>query len=145
MSRLADTVGEYCASEHFFLLEGALKQQAESLLAYWCEQVGEDPSAEEVEGALQAVAHLDAPLEVRRGFPQLLQGFLQYVSISTPITEADEWGAVVVAAADGYLASFREDGTVRGQTVRRSGAEVGRNDPCPCGSGKKYKKCCMRG
>ena len=23
-------------------------------------------------------------------------------------------------------------------------AKVGRNDPCPCGSGKKYKKCCMR-
>jgi len=23
------------------------------------------------------------------------------------------------------------------------GAEVGRNDPCPCGSGKKYKKCCI--
>ena len=22
--------------------------------------------------------------------------------------------------------------------------KVGRNDPCPCGSGKKYKKCCMR-
>ena len=22
------------------------------------------------------------------------------------------------------------------------GATVGRNDPCPCGSGKKYKKCC---
>lgn len=25
------------------------------------------------------------------------------------------------------------------------GAKVGRNDPCPCGSGKKYKKCCGRG
>jgi Tfp pilus assembly protein PilF len=24
-----------------------------------------------------------------------------------------------------------------------AGSEVGRNDPCPCGSGKKYKKCCM--
>ena len=23
-------------------------------------------------------------------------------------------------------------------------AEVGRNDPCPCGSGKKYKKCCLQ-
>ena len=23
------------------------------------------------------------------------------------------------------------------------GAKVGRNDPCPCGSGKKYKKCCL--
>jgi len=22
-------------------------------------------------------------------------------------------------------------------------AKVGRNDPCPCGSGKKYKKCCL--
>ena len=28
------------------------------------------------------------------------------------------------------------------QTVRREGEKVGRNDPCPCGSGKKYKACC---
>jgi len=27
-------------------------------------------------------------------------------------------------------------------TVRRKEKKVGRNDPCPCGSGKKYKKCC---
>jgi len=26
-------------------------------------------------------------------------------------------------------------------TVRKSGPKVGRNDPCPCGSGKKYKFC----
>ena len=31
------------------------------------------------------------------------------------------------------------------QQVVRSGAKVGRNDPCPCGSGKKYKKCCGAG
>ena len=30
----------------------------------------------------------------------------------------------------------------KGQTVRRETPKVGRNDPCPCGSGKKYKKCC---
>jgi preprotein translocase subunit SecA len=30
------------------------------------------------------------------------------------------------------------------QPVRAAGARVGRNDPCPCGSGKKYKHCCMR-
>jgi Predicted metal-binding protein related to the C-terminal domain of SecA len=29
-------------------------------------------------------------------------------------------------------------------TVRREGKKIGRNDPCPCGSGKKYKKCCGR-
>ncbi len=28
------------------------------------------------------------------------------------------------------------------ETVRRQGRKVGRNEPCPCGSGKKYKKCC---
>jgi len=27
-------------------------------------------------------------------------------------------------------------------TVRREGRKIGRNEPCPCGSGKKYKKCC---
>jgi preprotein translocase subunit SecA len=26
----------------------------------------------------------------------------------------------------------------------RTGPKVGRNDPCPCGSGKKYKQCCGR-
>jgi SEC-C motif domain protein len=28
------------------------------------------------------------------------------------------------------------------QAARRSGPKVGRNDPCPCGSGRKYKMCC---
>lgn len=30
----------------------------------------------------------------------------------------------------------------RVKTIRRSAAKVGRNDPCPCGSGRKFKKCC---
>lgn len=29
------------------------------------------------------------------------------------------------------------------QPVRREGPKTGRNEPCPCGSGKKYKKCCL--
>ena len=33
-------------------------------------------------------------------------------------------------------------GDMQVQQVVRSGEKVGRNDPCPCGSGKKYKKCC---
>ena len=32
------------------------------------------------------------------------------------------------------------DGSLAGRTIRK--AKVGDNDPCPCGSGKKYKKCC---
>ena len=34
------------------------------------------------------------------------------------------------------------DREAKQQTVRRDHPKVGRNDPCPCGSGKKYKNCC---
>ena len=40
-----------------------------------------------------------------------------------------------------YIMSRGED-TPAATTVKRDAAKVGRNDPCPCGSGKKYKKCC---
>lgn len=36
-----------------------------------------------------------------------------------------------------------DDGTVKKEPVRKD-KKPGRNDPCPCGSGKKYKKCCGR-
>lgn len=45
------------------------------------------------------------------------------------VKEDDEW--------------FYIDGDVEGHvTYRRENPKVGRNDPCPCGSGKKHKKCC---
>ncbi len=40
-----------------------------------------------------------------------------------------------------YILSRGEDTPVN-QTVKRESEKIGRNDPCPCGSGKKYKKCC---
>jgi preprotein translocase subunit SecA len=39
-------------------------------------------------------------------------------------------------------AQLRPNRTAPPATVQRKGDKVGRNDPCPCGSGKKYKKCC---
>ena len=36
------------------------------------------------------------------------------------------------------------DSIVKKQPVRKSEKKVGPNDPCPCGSGRKYKKCCMQ-
>ena len=40
---------------------------------------------------------------------------------------------------------FYVDGNVHARPLplRREEPKVGRNNPCPCGSGKKYKKCCM--
>ena len=34
------------------------------------------------------------------------------------------------------------DETSQATQVVRNEEKIGRNDPCPCGSGKKYKKCC---
>ncbi len=49
--------------------------------------------------------------------------------VSTFVKESDGW-------------KF-EDGQLVGETpITREEPKIGRNDPCPCGSGKKYKKCC---
>jgi preprotein translocase subunit SecA len=40
-----------------------------------------------------------------------------------------------------YIMSRGED-VPAAKTIKHEGAKTGRNDPCPCGSGKKYKKCC---
>ena len=37
-----------------------------------------------------------------------------------------------------------DESTVKKAPVRTSANKVGPNDPCPCGSGLKYKKCCMQ-
>jgi uncharacterized protein YecA (UPF0149 family) len=48
------------------------------------------------------------------------------------------------AAAPSLFARRESQGGVDAavKTVKRAAAKVGRNDPCPCGSGRKYKKCC---
>jgi preprotein translocase subunit SecA len=47
----------------------------------------------------------------------------------------------IMARPQPKLTLNRGDEPVAAQTVHRSEDKVGRNDPCPCGSGKKYKKC----
>ncbi|MBQ0166942.1 MAG: preprotein translocase subunit SecA [Treponema sp.] len=51
-------------------------------------------------------------------------------------------GNAARAAADNSPMAQRRQGD--SVTVVRQGPKVGRNDPCPCGSGKKYKNCCGR-
>lgn len=48
-----------------------------------------------------------------------------------------------VQAIHAYWLQNREHLKPAVSTVRRESARIGRNDPCPCGSGKKYKKCCL--
>ena len=56
-----------------------------------------------------------------------------------PRTESTKRVEVAKPTDEGFL-----DGRSRASNKPASSNKVGRNDPCPCGSGKKYKKCCGR-
>ncbi len=62
-----------------------------------------------------------------------LQGSAQHPTSSMPLA---------AAASSGAAGGSEGASTGRQSTVVRKDPKVGRNDPCPCGSGKKYKKCC---
>ena len=54
---------------------------------------------------------------------------------------AGQFGTTRIEVAKEAAAVSASDKTVKQQPVRKA-KKVGPNDPCPCGSGKKYKKCC---
>ncbi|MCM8778334.1 MAG: SEC-C metal-binding domain-containing protein, partial [Candidatus Omnitrophica bacterium] len=80
-------------------------------------------------------------LGIFEGLPQELvhQEMGQFQSLSSPMIQ--EALPTRRDLEETPMAKAAERG---GSTVpyRRSGPKIGRNDPCPCGSGKKYKKCC---
>ncbi len=57
------------------------------------------------------------------------------------IQREEEVEAIRQKQKQDYVMSRGED-TPAAKTVKHEGDKIGRNDPCPCGSGKKYKKCC---
>ena len=58
--------------------------------------------------------------------------FCNHHEVSTFVKEADGW-------------KFEDGELVGEKPTTREEPKIGRNDPCPCGSGKKYKKCCGKG
>ncbi len=53
-------------------------------------------------------------------------------------------GGGVRQQQDAAIAGSQQSTEKKREPVRNVGKKVGRNDPCPCGSGKKFKACCMR-
>ena len=52
-------------------------------------------------------------------------------------------GATTATAGGGNGEQMDADSIIKAATYHRDQPKVGRNDPCPCGSGKKFKKCCL--
>jgi preprotein translocase subunit SecA len=78
----------------------------------------------------------EAPSRVRE--PELAMAGVKTVPRNLSFNDPSATPTAFARAAQPREAS---GGTDEVQTVRREGPKVGRNDPCPCGSGKKYKKC----
>jgi uncharacterized protein len=91
-------------------------------------------AAQMLDEALQAIVALT---EDDTGKPALSM-FSEDGPPSVSEARLDEFGAAVWAVYD--LRQLWKSLGPRVETVRKA-AEPGRNDPCPCGSGKKYKKC----
>ena len=88
------------------------------------------PKAPPVASAAQPLAGDGAPREIA-------------IAVRQPTTTIDELEKDFHRKKERELAvASRQGGGESSQpTQRRTGEKVGRNDPCPCGSGKKYKKC----
>jgi uncharacterized protein len=77
--------------------------------------------------------HLPAESEEEREVVATLDRDMPLATLDEAIEE------LVVSVAD--LADLTHDARYHVDTVRREAPKVGRNDPCPCGSGKKFKQC----
>ena len=71
---------------------------------------------------------------IKDGTPQTLRESSRFYKIN---------GRWVYSRKDSTLPLVPGSAQQNPKTFIRDHAKVGRNDPCPCGSGKKYKKCCI--
>jgi len=90
---------------------------------------------------LNTVARLNVPEPAKAELPALCAVLLSQLEEEGRLGGGRMLGAYVRALKDAYA----EAASGKKKPITRPGSKIGRNDPCPCGSGKKYKNCCMRG
>src|SRR5690606_26524563 len=146
----SDYIPEYAESEHFLFLAPEAKEHAEGVLAAFCDRAvarGAAAAADVTSAVVEAVlvqdgGRLALPVAAKRAVPDLLGGFVGFLRETGRVPAAGALQMCAEAPAPRFRASLRDDGSVKGETIRKVSAEIGRNDPCFCGSGLKYKKCC---
>jgi hypothetical protein len=143
--QLENWVSDFCASARFSEAKGAAREYAsQALLAFLaraCERTlpGEIGEPDARAGLLEGVAKLALPESARAEMPALCALFLEEMEQQGRVANGRALGLFLKALREPYL----EAAGGKPKPFRSPGAPIGRNDPCPCGSGKKYKKCCL--
>ncbi len=82
--------------------------------------------------------------------PPMVRAYMDYLTAATNIPEFAEMEKTLEELDSGFIRLVesvgpgdRIDDEPPAPQIVRPATKVGRNDPCPCGSGKKYKKCCI--
>ncbi len=75
---------------------------------------------------------------------QLDEGFVGSNWVETSATHESAPSTSDIARQQQAAIDASQNSSERIEPFRNVGTHVGRNDPCPCGSGKKYKNCCLR-
>ncbi len=88
---------------------------------------------------LDHVARLKLPEAAARQAPNLCAGLLEWLQDQGRLGG----GRSLAAYCRALRPAFEEAHAGKVKPIRRPGSAIGRNDPCPCGSGLKYKKCCL--
>jgi preprotein translocase subunit SecA len=88
-------------------------------------------------------ARVDSPEKTGRKQPRREVAMHRTVDAYADAHKPQETKPVQAAAPGGVIGPAGPGRNT--QPLQREEPKVGRNDPCPCGSGKKYKKCCGRG
>lgn len=141
---IKERIPDYLSSEYYMFLDPIMKEYAESILYFFADNTETSFNHNAIKQALNKAAHLELPLSIKKGIPHLLEEFFSYFSSIGVLSASENIRESISLISPSYLASFREDGSVKGETFIKKYSDTGRNDPCPCGSGKKFKKCCMK-
>ena len=98
--------------------------------------------------SLRGYAQKDPVREYQREGYEMFMEMIYHIKMDTleklcmvKIQREEEVEEIRQKQKQDYVLSRGED-TPKAQTAKRASSKVGRNDSCPCGSGKKYKKCC---
>jgi preprotein translocase subunit SecA len=75
---------------------------------------------------------------------QLNEEFVGSTWVETAATHAEAPGATEEFQRSQEQTNAGGGEDAKPEPIRNRGHRIGRNDPCPCGSGKKYKNCCLR-
>ncbi len=145
--RIESWVSDYCLSTRAEAQPGLVREYAPSVLVAFleaaCAPRDVDPADLEERdmkpALLDGVARLEIPGSVREDLPALCADLLEGLEAEGRLDGGSTLARTVRALRGAYLEAA--GGTTK--PIVRPGARLGRNDPCPCGSGRKYKKCCL--